>query len=774
MVGVVDKTLGMTSAISTAPPKASDLQRTQELEETLRQFGLFESEEELAHRMDVLSKINQLVKQWIYDVSIKKNMPASVAENVGGKIYTFGSYRLGVHTKGADIDTLCVAPRHIERSDFFTSFVELLRQQDEVKDLRAVEEAFVPVIKMTFAGIELDMLFARLALKDIPEDQDLRDVNILKNLDHKCVRSLNGCRVTDEILHLVPNRETFRLALRAVKLWAKRHGVYSNVLGYLGGVSWAMLVARTCQLYPNAAAATLVHKFFLVFSQWPWPKPVLLKQPEESRLGFPVWDPRVNVADRFHLMPIVTPAYPQQNSTFNVSLSTLTVMRHEFRQGLALTDDIMLRRAGWMRLFEPPSFFGRYKHFILLLASTLSKEHHLEWYGLVESKIRILISNLERHPYIALAHVNPESFPPKEPDGERFQSMWFIGLQFNKTEHVNIDLTYDTRSFVDTVKRQATAINIYKQDMEVDIKYVRRRELGKYLPAHVVTQSKKKGIKSHSPGSTPAAGKKPLGTSKSDSALLGLVGSDGMGGSAPDTGLISDDSSSGFTVTSSGAAGPKRKLDPETGADGAAPVDGVADAGGSPQQQRQQEELNASCGSVAGGEEAEEADGASKRCRSDEVNSTAFLDAIGLGHNSAGDLPFLERPGGTDGQLQQMDGSPEPSPLDTSSGALKRQCEDSEGGNDTPKRPKPDSTEPMEEDEEEEVSSSSQHNHVMTSHEPAVDGKSPAATGQESVIALQRNTPRPVVTSSVAVEEKGRISDGIDSTTARSPLETSV
>lgn len=48
------------------------------------------------------------------------------------------------------------------------------------------------MIKMTFDGIELDMLFARLALKDIPEDQDLRDVNILKNLDPKCVRSLNG------------------------------------------------------------------------------------------------------------------------------------------------------------------------------------------------------------------------------------------------------------------------------------------------------------------------------------------------------------------------------------------------------------------------------------------------------------------------------------------------------------------------------------------------------------------------------------------------------
>lgn len=73
------------------------------------------------------------------------------------------------------------------------------------------------------------------------------------------------------------------------------HGIYSNVLGYLGGVSWAMLVARICQLYPNAAAATLVCKFFLVFSQWKWPQPVLLKKPDNVNLGFPVWDPRVSI-----------------------------------------------------------------------------------------------------------------------------------------------------------------------------------------------------------------------------------------------------------------------------------------------------------------------------------------------------------------------------------------------------------------------------------------------------------------------------------------------
>lgn len=45
-------------------------------------------------------------------------------------------------------------------------------------------------------------------------DQDLSDPMLLKNLDQKCVRSLNGCRVTDEILRQVPNVENFRLTLR--------------------------------------------------------------------------------------------------------------------------------------------------------------------------------------------------------------------------------------------------------------------------------------------------------------------------------------------------------------------------------------------------------------------------------------------------------------------------------------------------------------------------------------------------------------------------------
>ena len=244
-----------------------------------------------------------------------------------------------------------------------------------------------------------------------------------------------------------------------------------------------MLVARVCQFYPNAAAATLVDRFFWVFSEWVWPKmsttsnglPVILKSFPDEQLpyGFPVWDPRVttpatsqkqlqrnvslvllililssfvvpfshqvNQMDKFHLMPIITPAYPQQNSAYNVTTSTRSIIIIEIKRAFNICKRISEGALEWDALFEPENFFSRYKyifkftnfeklyihiefkcfhdltyrverHFLVLIVSTPVKEQYMDWVRLVESKIRFLIQVLEKNQYINLVHVNPQGY----------------------------------------------------------------------------------------------------------------------------------------------------------------------------------------------------------------------------------------------------------------------------------------------------------------------------------------------------------------------------
>uniref|UniRef100_A0A803N9I4 polynucleotide adenylyltransferase n=1 Tax=Chenopodium quinoa TaxID=63459 RepID=A0A803N9I4_CHEQI len=134
------------------------------------------------------------------------------------------------------------------------------------------------------------------------QDLDISDVTVLNNVDEATLRSLNGCRVADQILKLVPNIKHFCTALRCLKFWAKKRGVYSNVSFYA--------VPRS-------------------LPQWRWPNPVMLCDIEEEELGFPVWDPRKNHRDRTHHMPIITPTYLSMNSSYNVSPSTLRIMMEQ-------------------------------------------------------------------------------------------------------------------------------------------------------------------------------------------------------------------------------------------------------------------------------------------------------------------------------------------------------------------------------------------------------------------------------------------------------------
>ncbi|KAI5477453.1 poly(A) polymerase Pla1 [Pseudohyphozyma bogoriensis] len=387
--------LGVTPPISTSPPTARECEITVTLHAELEARGIYEGPEEGRTREQVLGRLNTLAKQFVYQSSLNHGLSDAKAREAGGTIFTSGSYRLGVHGPGADIDALLVVPKHVEREEFTTLFEDMLKRMEGVSEVASVPDAYVPIIKCIINGIEMDLLFARLALPTIPDSLDLRDNSLLKNLDERCVRSLGGNRVTDEILRLVPDVPVFREALRTIKLWAKKRGIYRNVVGFLGGVAYAMLVARICQLYPKGNAGSIIARFFTIYQQWNWPQPILLKNIEEGPLQVRVWNPKLYPADRAHRMPIITPAYPAMCSTHNVSKSTHSIMTEEFKRGADVVNRVIMGSAQWSELFADHEFFTTYKHYLQVTASSMSAEAQLKWSGTVESRLRQLVLKLE-------------------------------------------------------------------------------------------------------------------------------------------------------------------------------------------------------------------------------------------------------------------------------------------------------------------------------------------------------------------------------------------
>ncbi|KAI3987813.1 hypothetical protein MKX01_020927 [Papaver californicum] len=470
--------LGITEPISLAGPSEIDVTKTQELEKFLLGVGLYECPAEAVSREEVLGRLDQIVKTWVKKVTRNRGYNDQLVQEANAKIYTFGSYRLGVHGPGADIDTLCVGPKHATREeDFFVELYGMLSEMPEVSELHPVPDAHVPVMKFKFCGVSIDLLYAKLSLPIIPEDLDISQDAILQNVDDQTVRSLNGCRVTDKILHLVPNVQNFRTTLRCMRFWAKRRGVYSNVAGFLGGINWALLVARICQLYPNALPSMLVSRFFRVYTQWRWPNPVMLCAIEEGSL--PIWDPRRNHRDRLHQMPIITPAYPCMNSSYNVSSSTLRVMTEEFQRGHEICEAMELNKADWNNLFEQYPFFDAYKNYLQIEISAENDDDLRNWKGWVESRLRQLTLKIERHTFGMLqCHPHPGDFSDKS---KQCHCCYFMGLQRNQGVPVHEGEQFDIRATVEEFKLSVGMYTLWKPGMEIYVSHIRRRNIPAFV-----------------------------------------------------------------------------------------------------------------------------------------------------------------------------------------------------------------------------------------------------------------------------------------------------
>eukprot|EP00915_Cephaloidophora_sp_WS-2016_P012044 GHVH01017511.1.p1 GENE.GHVH01017511.1~~GHVH01017511.1.p1 ORF type:complete len:613 (+),score=62.95 GHVH01017511.1:52-1890(+) len=420
--GIEDPSKGKTRQWGVTPPisyecsKEEDRVKTCELESFLRSNGCFESGDGYVLRRKVLAELEEVINIWLKGATYPEDCQ-------NAQLLSFGSYQLGVVMPASDIDLCClVSPKHeISRSQFFTEIGSVLRLDERVSKLVVVIHAHTPVMKMKFRNVSLDLLFC--ALDDPPDfvrpgnltHSDVGRDEILKSADDQIARSINGVRVATKILQLVPDVETYRLALRFIKYWARMRGVYSNIFGYLGGVAYSIMVARICQLYPNFAASQIVARFFKIYHAWNWRIPVHLCEMESVKEGLEhlsVWAPGDETGTgRGQLMPVVTPAYPVMCATHNVSNPTKRILLQEVSRCHELIHNH--QDTLYSVLAAPYNIFQHYEIFLTLEIFGDTVTSFETWIGFLESKVRSYCNDLSQMDAISEVRLFPERIPLK-------------------------------------------------------------------------------------------------------------------------------------------------------------------------------------------------------------------------------------------------------------------------------------------------------------------------------------------------------------------------
>ena len=92
-----------------------------------------------------------MLKRLVVLIGRQRGLPQGILSEAGGKVFTYGSFELGVYGPKSDIDTLMVAPKHVKREDFFEHMPGLLRkefEQQEITEMTPVPGISVPIIKL--------------------------------------------------------------------------------------------------------------------------------------------------------------------------------------------------------------------------------------------------------------------------------------------------------------------------------------------------------------------------------------------------------------------------------------------------------------------------------------------------------------------------------------------------------------------------------------------------------------------------------------------------
>ncbi len=138
-------------------------------------------------------------------------------------------------------------------------------------------------MRLTLYGVQIDLLLSIITQDFMRKNPDFFEADANDDIyvptNPQELRSINGYRTAIYLgKKYVDKYKNYRAALKAIKLWAKMKGIYSQIYGYLGGAAFSIMLAKICQLYPNYSALQLLDRFFFIYANWVWSISVIIEK----------------------------------------------------------------------------------------------------------------------------------------------------------------------------------------------------------------------------------------------------------------------------------------------------------------------------------------------------------------------------------------------------------------------------------------------------------------------------------------------------------------
>lgn len=334
----------------------------------------------------------------------------------------------------------------------------------------AITRAIVPIIKCDFGEIRLDIGFVtvdfNVADMDPLSDEFLLNDRLLAAMEENMVRSFNAYRnahlvyrsildgLQGDLLPAETRLANYRMTILCIKLWAKKMGIYGSMLGYFGGISLAVMVAKVCQLYPNLCPVGLMERFFFLYHMFPWSEiPILVETIEDNaeldfltrgKIYFKKEDlelPRGNKRTQL----VISPAFPQMNTTYNVSDSQLKIIESSLREAFKVITFIEKGELEWEDLFISYPLFHDFDHFLEIEILSKDEDSFYRWKGLIQARLRYLILSFEQETEEkVLYHLWPQEFNiyfTQQPE-YKYACFYYIGLKSLQMQHELLNLTH--------------------------------------------------------------------------------------------------------------------------------------------------------------------------------------------------------------------------------------------------------------------------------------------------------------------------------------------